>query len=109
MTPAQHLPRPHQVDPPCGTGVIFTTTPATKRYTLSLHDALPICGVEKTSARTATRHSTSVRGRVCFLSRITGLIRLGRSEEHTSELQSPCNIVCRRLLGKKQRNMRSNK
>src|SRR5256885_10109298 len=25
----------------------------------------------------------------------------GRSEEHTSELQSPCNLVCRRLLGKK--------
>src|SRR5256885_12175840 len=29
----------------------------------------------------------------------------GRSEEHTSELQSPCNLVCRLLLGKK--NMRS--
>src|SRR5256885_13144351 len=28
--------------------------------------------------------------------------RRGRSEEHTSELQSPCNLVCRLLLGKKK-------
>src|SRR5256885_6198878 len=31
----------------------------------------------------------------------------GRSEEHTSELQSPCNLVCRLLLAKKQRNVRN--
>src|SRR5256885_12847404 len=33
-----------------------------------------------------------------------GIIRAGvvRSEEHTSELQSPCNLVCRLLLGKKK-------
>src|SRR3989454_9138461 len=30
---------------------------------------------------------------------------LGRSEEHTSELQSPCNLVCRLLLEKKKKNM----
>src|SRR2546426_6382463 len=29
---------------------------------------------------------------------------LGRSEEHTSELQSPCNLVCRLLLEKKKKN-----
>src|SRR5256885_9773234 len=29
-------------------------------------------------------------------------LRLGRSEEHTSELQSPCNLVCRLLLEKKK-------
>src|SRR5256885_16383189 len=29
-----------------------------------------------------------------------------RSEEHTSELQSPCNLVCRLLLEKKNRNLR---
>src|SRR2546426_3869138 len=29
--------------------------------------------------------------------------RLGRSEEHTSELQSPCNLVCRLLLEKKKK------
>src|SRR2546426_7664764 len=31
---------------------------------------------------------------------------LRRSEEHTSELQSPCNLVCRLLLEKKKKNMR---
>src|SRR5215467_14580197 len=31
------------------------------------------------------------------------LVRLGRSEEHTSELQSPCNLVCRLLLEKKKK------
>src|SRR5256885_10403517 len=32
------------------------------------------------------------------------LLQLGRSEEHTSELQSPCNLVCRLLLEKKKKN-----
>src|SRR5256885_5315374 len=32
--------------------------------------------------------------------------RLERSEEHTSELQSPCNLVCRLLLAKKNKNER---
>src|SRR5256885_7317097 len=31
--------------------------------------------------------------------------RVRRSEEHTSELQSPCNLVCRLLLEKKKKNM----
>src|SRR2546426_2870349 len=35
-----------------------------------------------------------------------GRIIHGRSEEHTSELQSPCNLVCRLLLEKKKRNVR---
>ena len=29
--------------------------------------------------------------------------KIGRSEEHTSELQSPCNLVCRLLLEKKKK------
>src|SRR5256885_4790342 len=32
---------------------------------------------------------------------------LQRSEEHTSELQSPCNLVCRLLLEKKKQNINS--
>src|SRR5256885_5802726 len=32
---------------------------------------------------------------------------VARSEEHTSELQSPCNLVCRLLLEKKKKNTRS--
>src|SRR2546426_6595978 len=35
--------------------------------------------------------------------RQVGLVRLPRSEEHTSELQSPCNLVCRLLLEKKKK------
>src|SRR5256885_2560810 len=31
------------------------------------------------------------------------VLRVGRSEEHTSELQSPCNLVCRLLLEKKKK------
>src|SRR3989454_4592842 len=34
----------------------------------------------------------------------SGTLRLTRSEEHTSELQSPCNLVCRLLLEKKKKN-----
>src|SRR5438552_13975653 len=71
----------------------FFNDPATTEiYTLSLHDALPIC------------HS-----------RIRGGLRLDRadrrrheggrrSEEHTSELQSPDHLVCRLLLEKKKKN-----
>src|SRR3989454_5692961 len=32
-----------------------------------------------------------------------GVVRVDRSEEHTSELQSPCNLVCRLLLEKKKK------
>src|SRR5256885_4101417 len=35
--------------------------------------------------------------------RVTGLLHDMRSEEHTSELQSPCNLVCRLLLEKKKK------
>src|SRR2546426_8632319 len=36
---------------------------------------------------------------------IRALVRVERSEEHTSELQSPCNLVCRLLLEKKKKNV----
>src|SRR5256885_17018920 len=62
------------------------------RSTLSLHDALPIC--------IARRHFGNA-----WVSRTIAsgaqTRRTERSEEHTSELQSPCNIVCRLLLEKK--------
>src|SRR5688500_19110217 len=41
----------------------------------------------------------SLRDKISVLS---GLSHLQRSEEHTSELQSPCNLVCRLLLEKKK-------
>src|SRR2546426_2597932 len=40
-----------------------------------------------------------------FRERQGATIAPGRSEEHTSELQSPCNLVCRLLLEKKKKNM----
>src|SRR6516162_6322067 len=70
----------------------FNDTATTEIYTLSLHDALPISG-----------------GGADVAARLMGQLaeRLGRpfvirSEEHTSELQPPCNLVCRLLLEKKK-------
>src|SRR2546430_7973449 len=74
----------------------FNDTATTEIYTLSLHDALPIshCGAGRSRAR--KRVSLKYRS---FLQRIGG--RPSRSEEHTSELQSQSNLVCRLLLEKK--------
>src|SRR5256885_7816415 len=66
----------------------FNDTATTEIYTLSLHDALPISG----GGLPRHRHRPDLRQRG----------RCGRSEEHTSELQSPCNLVCRLLLEKKK-------
>src|SRR5256885_12625193 len=70
----------------------FNDTATTEIYTLSLHDALPIWLINRLRDR-------------CYRSRLN-LIGLymaqHRSEEHTSELQSPCNLVCRLLLEKKK-------
>src|SRR5256885_7058193 len=41
---------------------------------------------------------------VIFCTVVLGIAGAGRSEEHTSELQSPCNLVCRLLLEKKKTN-----
>src|SRR5205807_6813502 len=95
-------------------------------HTLSLHDALPICrgtNQRRAGPAPATRHhwlrdtlpnrrtpwralqSVADRNSPAFLRveknhccRSAG----NRSEEHTSELQSPCNLVCRLLLEKKK-------
>src|SRR2546430_13593235 len=84
----------------------FNDTATTEIYTLSLHDALPIS-------------LGFLRGEVLALSGDAGQQLLdrkmrfpretfldpataGRSEEHTSELQSQSNIVCRLLLEKKK-------
>src|SRR5215467_16372427 len=66
----------------------FNVTATTEIYTLSLHDALPIC-------RSSATPPASSGCRRCSTS-------TDRSEEHTSELQSPCNLVCRLLLEKKK-------
>src|SRR5256885_12152836 len=73
----------------------FNDTATTEIYTLSLHDALPIFQALWGLGRTATKTP--------FLAGV-GLAAAIRSEEHTSELQSPCNLVCRLLLEKKKKN-----
>src|SRR2546426_12218988 len=75
----------------------FNDTATTEIYTLSLHDALPIYKKVHPAVVVDVRghHSPG-------FGRIIGNPRLTRSEEHTSELQSPCNLVCRLLLEKKK-------
>src|SRR5207244_12192896 len=72
----------------------YPSTPAI--YTLSLHDALPICLTEgmQQPDEEPHGHTSDDRG-----PRWCGRVR---SEEHTSELQSPDHLVCRLLLEKKK-------
>src|SRR3970282_2932418 len=72
----------------------FNDTATTEIYTLSLHDALPILG----RLVIIRRHGCCKRTR-----------RPGRSEEHTSELQSHHDLVCRLLLEKKKKIHRNHK
>src|SRR5439155_24405383 len=100
----------------------FTATPPTETYTLSLHDALPICGDHLSASGTsaASPHVTNLAAKLFAKypqltavqvkklivdgsdeKEITG--RRIRSEEHTSELQSRGHLVCRLLLEKKKK------
>src|SRR5690349_24248459 len=80
----------------------FNATSTTKIYTLSLHDALPISRISCTLRRSAPPSSRWVAAlwrRPC--GPVSRLLE-GRSEEHTSELQSRRDLVCRLLLEKKK-------
>src|SRR5260370_31121911 len=72
----------------------FNDTATTEIYTLSLHDALPIC-------RTV-RRLPGARIPWAGILKFCNIPSLRRSEEHTSELQSHLNLVCRLLLEKKK-------
>src|SRR5437868_13771345 len=84
-----------------------TPTPPPEIYTLSLHDALPIsrsisfsmCSAAGKKSPQARTHRVQNR----LVDRITSRSQR-RSEEHTSELQSRFDLVCRLLLEKKKRN-----
>src|SRR3712207_9394962 len=84
----------------------FNDTATTEIYTLSLHDALPIC------CRSAKRLGAAIRAAVSVTCKsavsLNQLLKLAgetcRSEEHTSELQSRQYLVCRLLLEKKKKN-----
>src|SRR2546426_5026155 len=87
----------------------FNDTATTEIYTLSLHDALPICS--EMASETGVADDELL---MAIPSRVPPRVIEGpglavsdadnekRSEEHTSELQSPCNLVCRLLLEKKK-------
>src|SRR2546430_8245273 len=76
----------------------FNDTATTEIYTLSLHDALPISFATPYQPGTIRRSGDPW----CFVRGSP----LSRSEEHTSELQSQSNLVCRLLLEKKNRSKR---
>src|SRR5258706_7957817 len=87
----------------------FNDTATTEIYTLSLHDALPICRPRSTPRSRARRvccPALSPR-RSLRCSTCGGQYHLSkwRSEEHTSELQSLTNLVCRLLLEKKKKKL----
>src|SRR5687768_18182896 len=84
----------------------FNDAATTEIYTLSLHDALPIS--TSTSARAMDRSAPAPTARPAAptLSAAAAsagrAVGAGRSEEHTSELQSRLHLVCRLLLEKKK-------
>src|SRR5574343_1981707 len=74
---------------PCAIFFFFNDTATTEIYTLSLHDALPIFNDCVVIKHAVGRHDV--------------FVPVTRSEEHTSELQSHHDIVCRLLLEKKKK------
>src|SRR5207248_9312206 len=102
---------------------LYTILPQPTTYTLSLHDALPICFNRLLNAADSIFNSTmadfigttipynpfgdyrvpipSNQPLIDFATIHARDLNTSRSEEHTSELQSPYDIVCRLLLEKK--------
>src|SRR5690348_17816596 len=87
----------------------FTDTAPTEIYTLSLHDALPISSLytQNDDGRPLSRDGPARRagaaGALPPGALAQGRVGRRRSEEHTSELQSPVHLVCRLLLEKKNK------
>src|SRR5256885_11119046 len=96
----------------------FNDTATTEIYTLSLHDALPIylppdanCLLSVADHCLRTRNYVNLiiidkQPELQWLDMDAARDHCSRSEEHTSELQSPCNLVCRLLLEKKKSSSR---
>src|SRR3712207_8276583 len=80
----------------------FNDTATTEIYTLSLHDALPICQRAQAAAAREELESQHAKATQRASLRRTLSNQL-RSEEHTSELQSHQYLVCRLLLEKKNK------
>src|SRR5439155_23490117 len=103
----------------------LTDTATTEIYTLSLHDALPICNWRQRSGGAVAppadlgAHPCQLTGTSCRrrsrcsragpLSHCRSAWSPARSEEHTSELQSRGHLVCRLLLEKKKKKKKKKK
>src|SRR5437879_11923868 len=87
---------------------LFNAPATTDIYTLSLHDALPILLDSEGGASRGNFHEPGLHARRFprHFFRATNLF--SRSEEHTSELQSPMYLVCRLLLEKKKNKYKYN-
>src|SRR5690606_40864232 len=88
---------------------VFNDRAATDIYTLSLHDALPISDVSGWTVDAATAKLEELgltpiptEQADCSATDPSTVASMSRSEEHTSELQSRENLVCRLLLEKKK-------
>src|SRR5438093_12047321 len=82
----------------------FNDTATTEIYTLSLHDALPICDNTKVAIEDGKPIVTfPIPGVQGAMAKAWLNEENQRSEEHTSELQSLTNLVCRLLLEKKKK------
>src|SRR2546421_5969577 len=81
----------------------FNDTATTEIYTLSLHDALPISGRRAAPRGRAARSPRGPRRSWSAPPRAPPSPPRRRSEEHTSELQSRSDLVCRLLLEKKKK------
>src|SRR5258708_31614890 len=95
--------------PTCFTFFFFNDTATTEIYTLSLHDALPIFTPKPDEAAkkfAGGQVNFKTESKVPVLHMIVGKLR---SEEHTSELQSPDHLVCRLLLEKKKKRTKNKK
>src|SRR3989442_15473638 len=80
----------------------FNDTATTEIYTLSLHDALPIYLQGNPEPIEIKLFSSDVNALHQKADEVeTAIKKVGRSEEHTSELQSRPHLVCRLLLEKK--------
>src|SRR2546430_9683223 len=84
--------------------LLFNDTATTEIYTLSLHDALPISEARARPGLAVGTDAAWARGiRAACCVRRQRSEEHPRSEEHTSELQSQSNLVCRLLLEKKKK------
>src|SRR5690242_21937977 len=81
----------------------FIDTSTTEIYTLSLHDALPILPIlDEVIGEAAEAGIGHTLIGMAHRGRLNVMAHVLRSEEHTSELQSHVNLVCRLLLEKKK-------